>query len=242
VIATTGADRWIGTPVDVKAGRTTDAGLLTITPFSGVPGHGADGPFWRGDGKRVGYFGPLCGLFEVPLVPPLGHSVKPLLGDAARGLCIAAWGPAANADKLALGTVGFDAEGRTHLYVADERSAKLPAPIASFDRYRRISDLHWRPSGKSFVAAVQDDLVDEDMNLVEVDVASGKLTKLTDFHFEGERLRRFALSPDGKTVVFERAAELARGGSDLWVARVDGSGMRRLVAGGGFPAWNPTAR
>ena len=233
VTATNGADHWVGTPVDVAAGKSVDAGLLLVGALNGVPGHGASEPFWRGDGAEVGFLGPLCLPQKVPARPRPGFAHQPLIAaEAAKNLCVAAWGP-----KLAFATVGFDAEGRTHVYLVDAGAKALPAPLVSFDRYRRITDVVWRPDGRSLVVVVQDDLVDEDMNLHEIDVAGGKTRKLTDFAFGEEKLRRVALSPDGKTVVFERTKDLVRGGADLWIA--DGAGARLLVAGGGYPAWNP---
>jgi dipeptidyl aminopeptidase/acylaminoacyl peptidase len=237
VSATNGADHWLGVPVDVKAGKHTDAGLLTISALGGIPGHGAAGPFWRADGKEVGFLAPICQPARVPAAPPPGVAATPIVApEAAKGLCIAEWGPGG---KLAAGTIAFDGEGKNHVYLLDEGARRLPAPLASFDRYRRVTDLHWHPSGRSLVVARQDDLTDEDINLHEVDVATGKSRQLTTFAFGGEKLRRFAISPDARTIVFERTADLLHGKSDLWIANLDGSGLRRLAPNAGFPAWNP---
>jgi Tol biopolymer transport system component len=49
-------------------------------------------------------------------------------------------------------------------------------------------------------------------------------------------VRRFAISPDGQSVVFERVTDL-RGPSDLWTMRRNGTDMRLLARGGEAPAW-----
>jgi Tol biopolymer transport system component len=47
-------------------------------------------------------------------------------------------------------------------------------------------------------------------------------------------------SPDGRRIVFARSAKQYV--YDLWVMNADGSGQRRLAAGGGAPAWSPDSR
>jgi hypothetical protein len=241
VVATNGSDRWIGTAVDVKAGATADAGLLSITQFSGIPGYGADAPFWRADASRIGFLGPLCAPQVLPADPPVGFSVTALVDPTAfADLCAADFGPtSATANQLLFATAVFDQDGNSYIYRATEGSTQLPAPVVTFDRYTRITDVRWLPDGSGFIVAKQDDLVDEDVNLHEFIFATGQLTRLTDFSFGGEYLRRVALSPDGQQIVFERTDDLLFGDADLWIANRDGSGARLLVADAGFPAWNP---
>jgi TolB protein len=242
VVATNGADRWIGTAVDVRAGTTADAGLLSITQFSGIPGYGADAPFWRADGSRIAFLGPLCTPQVLPADPPVGFSVTALVDETAfAGMCAADYGPTpATADELLFATVGFDDDGNSFIYHATEGSTQLPAPLLTFDRYTRITDVRWLPDGSGFIVAKQDDLLDEDVNLHEYKFATGQLTRLTDFSFGGEFVRGFSLSPDGQQIVFERTDDLVfAGSSDIWIANRDGSGARLLVADARYPAWNP---
>ena len=241
VVATNGSDRWIGTAVDVQSGATADAGLLSITPFGGVPGYGADAAFWRADGSRIGFLGPLCAPQVLPSDPPVGFSVTPLVSATAfADMCAADFGPtSATASQLLFATAIFDQDGNSYVYRAAEGASQLPAPAVTFDRYTRITDVRWLPDGSGFIVAKQDDLLDEDVNLHEYIFATGTLRRLTDFSFGGEFLRRFSVSPDGQQVVFERTDDISFGDSDLWIANIDGSGARMLASGGGFPSWNP---
>jgi len=47
-------------------------------------------------------------------------------------------------------------------------------------------------------------------------------------------------SPDGRRIVFSRSPKQYM--YDLWVMNADGSGQRRLAAGGSAPAWSPDSR
>ncbi len=76
-------------------------------------------------------------------------------------------------------------------------------------------------------------------NVYVVNDDGGGLRQLTRFR-SGE-LGRPALSPDGKSVVFDRA-KTARGDSDIWIVRSDGSGLRDLTPGPSddtSPSWSP---
>ena len=236
VVATNGDDRWIGTAVDVQAGETASAGILSITPFGGVPGYGADAAFWKFDDTRVGFLGPMCTPQVLPADPPIGFSTSYLAdSEAFANLCTAQYGPTqATANQVLYATAIFDQDGNSFVYRATEGASQLPAPVATFDRYTRITDLRWLPDGSGFIVAKQDDLLDEDVNLYEFIFATGDLTKLTDFSFGGEFVRRFALSPDGQQIVFERAVDLDTGDSDLWIADRDGSNAQLLVNDAGF--------
>ena len=120
VVATNGGERWIGTAVDVEPGATTDAGLLSITPFGGVPGYGADAAFWRVDGSRIGFLGPLCAPQVLPSDPPLGFTVTPLVSASAfADMCAADFGPTpATANQILFATAVFDQDGNSHVYRA----------------------------------------------------------------------------------------------------------------------------
>ncbi|HEX8695928.1 MAG TPA: hypothetical protein VF746_26160 [Longimicrobium sp.] len=248
VVAISGINRWwdAAAAADVRAGRTVDAGTLTL---SGAVEHfGADAPFWRADGAKVGFFlGPTCLLRQVPAAAPPGPSYEPLLDPEVFGsVCAADWGPASAADELLLADPReFTESGTTHVLRVKEGARERGAPVASFGRYVRVTDLRWLPDASGFVVARQDDLLDEDVNLYRFDFATKQLAKLTDF--TGEFVRRFSLSPDGRSVAFERVRggsihELATLPSEVWVMNLDGSGPRLLAKEGAYPAWNPQRR
>jgi Tol biopolymer transport system component len=76
-------------------------------------------------------------------------------------------------------------------------------------------------------------------NVFVVNDDGGGLRQLTRFR-SGE-LGRPALSPDGRSVVFDRA-RTARGDSDIWIVRSDGRGLRDLTPGPSddtSPSWSP---
>jgi Tol biopolymer transport system component len=72
-------------------------------------------------------------------------------------------------------------------------------------------------------------------NLYRYDFATKEAKQLT--HFDGEFLRSFAVSPDGQSVVFERAKQFNDQHPDLWVMRLDGRDARLLVRDGSSPSW-----
>ncbi len=244
-----GIQRWwdAAAAADVRAGASVDAGRIAISA-NPIALFGADGPFWRADGSRVGFFfGPTCLLQQVPADPAPGPSFEPLVDPAAFGsICGVDWGPTPElADQLLLvdATSEYVESGRTLIYRTTEGSGERASPVAVFDEYVRVTDIRWLPDGSGFVVARQDALVDEDINLYEFDFASGSLRKLTDF--TGEFVRRFSIAPDGSAIAFERVQgsvdELATAPSDIWIMDLDGSDPRLLVQNAAFPAWNPAS-
>jgi hypothetical protein len=241
VVAINGITRWFGSAVaDVQSGRTTDAGLLTITAFSGIEHYGADAPFWRADGSRVGYFSlPACFLMEVSATPPAGPSQRQLLDPKVFGpTCAADWGPTtATADQLLyLDERNYTDKGQVELYRVSETSGTRGQPVVTIGNYTRLVDLRWLPNGSGFLYARQNALTDEAINIHAYDFASRTSRQVTQF--TGQFVRRFAISPDGRFIVFERVTALS-GPSDLWVMGVDGSNPRLLVRQAEIPAWNP---
>lgn len=245
VVVISGINRWwdAAAAVDVRPGRTVQAAPVSIgaTP---IQNFGADGPFWRADGSRVGFFfGPTCLLQQVPAEPPPGPSFDPLLDPQAfRPACAADWGPVAAADELLVTDAGdYTESGETHVLRVKEGSRERGTPVTTFGRYVRVLDVRWLPDASGFVVARQDDLVDEDVNLYEFTFATGQLRKITDF--TGEFVRYFSISPDGRSIAFERVSqggisEIATLPSDLWIVERDGSGLRLLARGAAYPAWN----
>jgi Tol biopolymer transport system component len=102
--------------------------------------------------------------------------------------------------------------------------------------YQLLLDLHWLPDGSGFLYANQT-LMRDSANIFRYDFATRKATQVT--HLQNEFARNFAVSPNGQWIVFERAKSLEEGeDSDLWIARIDGSGMSLLVRNGFSPSWS----
>jgi Tol biopolymer transport system component len=100
----------------------------------------------------------------------------------------------------------------------------------------RVADIRWLPDGSGFIVARNGSLLDDNVNLYEYSFAGPAPRQLTQF--TETPARRFSIAPDGKNIVFERAAALD-GPSDLWVMARDGSNQRLLVRNAGYPSWNP---
>jgi len=240
VVAILGAFRWFGGAVaDVRAGATVDAGSLTITT-NPIENFGVVGPGWRSDGAQIGYLeSPACILEASPADPPPGASYNPILDPDLFAPCAYDWAPSSvGADQLLIHVMDFDAdEGRISRITAGSNTAGTP--FVTFPVYEQVTDLRWLHDGSGFLYAKRTDLFDESVNLFEYLFASGSARQITTF--SGENVRAFSISPDGQSVVFERAPALD-GPADVWVMQRDGSNARRLVQNGTSPAWNPSAR
>jgi hypothetical protein len=240
-VAIFGAFRWFGAAgADVRAGATADAGTLSITSSGGIENLGAVGPGWRSDGTKLAFLdSPACILEQVPADPPPGFSFDPLLDPNLFTPCAFDWAPAAvGVDQLLVALTDFDA-GEGGIFRVAEGSTSKGQPLVTYPDYEQLTDLRWLPDGSGFLFAKRTDLFDESVNLFEHVIASGETRQVTTF--AGENVRAFGISPDGQSVVFERAPALD-GPADIGVMRRDGSDARLLVHDGTSPAWNPSPR
>jgi hypothetical protein len=239
-VAINGTERWFGVAgAEVQAGRTVDAGLLTITPFGGVPHFGADVPTWRSDGSRLAYIeSPICQLDQLAATPAPGAIGTALLPpNVFESTCGFDWGPPSAADQILVVDDGdYSTNGETHIYRVTEGSTSRGVPVATLTDYVRLTDIRWLPDGSGFIVARTGSLLEESVNLYEYPLAGGPVRQLTTL--SGEHARRFSIAPDGRNIVFERATSLD-GPSDLWVMARDGSGQRLLIQNAGYPSWNP---
>jgi hypothetical protein len=239
VVVINGINRWWNAAAvpDVRAGATVDAGTVMIgaNPFQHW---GADAPFWRADGSKVGFIGlPTCLLQQAAAAPSPGASYAPLVDPAVfQSICTVDWAPTtALADQLLIADPGeYVTSGETSIYRVREGSSSKGQPLVTFDDYVRVWDLRWLPDGSGFIVGRQNALLDESVNLIEIDFATRAQKRITNF--SGESVRRFAISPDGRSIVFERVREMD-GPADLWTVRRDGSELRLLTRGGEAPAW-----
>jgi TolB protein len=243
IVVATGAGRELGVSgADVVPGQTVDSVPFAIS--GSFHRHGARDPFWRSDGSAIGYFGGLCLLERISAAPRVGFSYDPLVStDAFSQTCGGEWGPtAATADELLLAD-GSAGDGAIAILRVREGATTKPDPVVRVQGFH-TPDLHWKPDGSGFYVATRASLV-EPMQIFEHTFGAG-LTQLTDVQLAApaDEIRRFAVSPDGRRIVFERTNELFEGSldveTDLWIMDRDGSNARLLVAGGTHPAWNPT--
>jgi hypothetical protein len=233
VVAMFGKSRWFIPGVDVQAGRTVDAGTINITG-KGLELFGAYGVAWRMDGAELTYgMGNCAGIFTVPAEPtPGSHQDKPVLaGNASGNVCTWDWGPTrATADKILIGGGMLDA----NVYLATAGGNSRGEKQVGGGATDLLMQVAWLPDASGFVLSVS---TGSAANLYRYSFATKTASQLT--RFDGEFVRSFSISPDGQSIVFERAGSFRGGESDLWVMPMNGKSPRLLVRNGSAPSWGP---
>jgi Tol biopolymer transport system component len=156
-------------------------------------------------------------------------------GKNPLGSCTWDWGPTPALVNQLLYTE--NASGDSSIYRITEGGTHPGTKLIPFSdlQYQLLLDLHWLPDGSGFLFSNQT-LMRDSSNIFRYDFASRKVTQVT--HLENEFARTFSVSPDGKSIVFERAKTLDKDQeADLWIARIDGSNMKLLVRNGFEPSW-----
>lgn len=247
VVVISGIFRWRDAAVaaDVIAGTTVNAGTITMT--SAIEHEGADGPFWRSDGTRVGFFKTFgsfgiatCIVEQVPLPPPLGFYFDPIFDpDHFETPCAADWAPLPTlADQLLVTDyTDYTTNGKVHVYRVTEASQDKGELVVTFDGYVQVYDIRWLPDGLGFLVAKHDALLERGLNLYEYYFEHKSPSKITEFTGEDEGVRSFSISPDGQFVAFEYVANKDDKIGDVWIMRRDGTDRRLLVAEGASPHW-----
>lgn len=248
VVVINGIFRWWDPAVaaDVMAGTTMNAGTINMT--SALEHFGADGPFWRSDGTRVGFFQTAgfagtatCIMEQVPVPPPFGFYYDPIFDpDLFETPCVADWAPLpALADQLLVTDyTDYIEKGEVHVYRVTEGSQDKGELVITFDGYVQVYDMRWLPDGSGFLLAKHDALLERGLNLYEYHFADKTLTKITEFTGENEGVRSFSISPDGQFVAFEYVANSDDKIGDVWIMQRDGADKRLLVADAASPHWS----
>jgi dipeptidyl aminopeptidase/acylaminoacyl peptidase len=152
-----------------------------------------------------------------------------------------AWGPtAATADQvifLAYPNLGMD--GATFYLAREGDNASDGARLFSLGSTVLLLWYDWAPDGQSFFFVRTTEFANTsfiESNLFEYNFATGTITQIS--HLDNEFVRSFSISPDGQSIVFERAATLYSETSDLWIMNREGSNLRLLVKDGRIPNWS----
>jgi Tol biopolymer transport system component len=111
----------------------------------------------------------------------------------------------------------------------------------------KVIDIAWLPDGSGFITSQKEAVKWEDGTgyfgtLYHYSFADKTLSLIT--RLRGERIGKLSVSPDGTSVVFERAQEFRIGvpcPCSLWVMNIDGSGIHQLTADGRAPSWGKTS-
>lgn len=240
IVAIDGNYRWLGPAIDVKAGQPVDAGNLTLYTDGGDQ-IGAFRPAWRRDGSRIGYAFGCANLYGIADQPPAGSSGQALLNATGVTPCIMAWGSTATTASQIVFFTPTPME-KPGFYLTTENSSNPPTYIIQTADYDHVFGLQYLPDGSGIILGITDNFGDSS-NIYRYNFATDSATRLTNF--TNEYARDFSISPDGQTIVFERAQQqsmyLYGGPSDLWKMGINGSNMQFLVANGAHPSWSQTA-
>jgi hypothetical protein len=242
-----GGLRWMGAAaVDVQPGATVHAGSITVAG-AGTWLMGAGGVAWHAQGDRLGYlFDECAAAYALPASPGLGAIGEEALGVAPGAVqpCRLAWGPTeATAHQVLYTTIGvFDDGG---VWLTSEGGGPGERVVATMEGGygEYVRDVAWLPDGSGFVFSgflyPEDDPLDYVYggNAYRYDFATGRRTPITSF--ADDYVGELSVAPDGAHLVFELEAELASEvPPELWIVRLDGTGLRRLVVAGRAPSWS----
>lgn len=236
VVAMFGKYRWFSPGTDVHAGRTVTSPTFSIGG-DGIDMFGAFRPVWRSDGSQISYRSGLCIVSKVPVNPTPGeYSFDPLFGGKnPMGTCTWDWGPTPDTANQIIYTE--NSSGGSNIYRINEggtHPGTKVTPYSDLD-YQLLADLHWLPDASGLLFSKRE-FVLESADIYRYDFATKKVTQITDL--KNEFAQRFSISPDGRSVVFERCKERdSDKNCDLWIASTHGGGMRLLVKNGSAPAW-----
>jgi len=236
VVAMFGKYRWYIPGVDVAPGRTVASPPLDIIG-KGFDMFGAFHPVWRSDASRVSYRSGLCVVSSVSTRPTPGeYSFNPLFGGKnPLGTCTWDWGPtAATANQIIYSENG---SGGSNIYQMTEGGTHPGTKLTQFSDidYQLLYDLKWLPDASGSLYS-NVNLFRDSANIYRYDFVTKKTTQVT--RFDKEFAREFSISPDGRSVVFERCPTADdEKGCDIWITGTDGRGARLLVRNGLRPAW-----
>ena len=101
--------------------------------------------------------------------------------------------------------------------------------------YQQVIDLRWMPDASGLLYSTLNKYLDSS-NIFLYDFATKRTTQITKMDKEFATV--FSISPDGRSVVFERCPDRkAEEGCEIWITGTNGSGARRVVKGGLPPSW-----
>lgn len=241
VVAMNGPFRWFSPGADVRAGAPAQAATLDIVG-AGARELGASLPMWRFDGAQVGYAMGCAGVWIMASDATPGAGVGSQLPATKQGACGWGLGPTqATADRVVLA----GAIGDNSLYLArvsgGEREKLLGYEGTLFE-------LRWHPNGSGIYFVTGEGTSGTSLN--RYDFATKKATKVKTF--ADKTIRGMSVSPDGEWIVLEFGKTLEESVlslvvpqktvPELWVMRLDGTGLRLLVKNAQSPAWGAPSK
>ena len=235
IVAISGQFRWSVPGPDVIAGRNVTAPMFPISS-QGIELQGAFRPVWRADGSRISYRNGLCLVSSASSTPAPGtHAFNPFFaGKNPMGSCAWDWG---STSATASQVIYSANDSGSNIYQMTEGGAHPGTKVTPFSEldYQLVNDLRWIPDGSGILYSTVD-LYRESSNIFRYDLATKRTTQVTKL--PKEFAREFSISPDSKSVVFERCTTREEDeGCDLWTIGLNGSGARLLVKNGQRPSW-----
>jgi hypothetical protein len=235
IVAISGQFRWTAPGPDVIAGRNVTAPMFPISG-QGIEMQGAFRPVWRADGSRISYRNGLCLVSSSSLsAAPGTHPFNPFFaGKNPMGSCAWDWGPTSATANQVIYTAN---DSGSNIYQMNEGGAHPGTKVTSFSNidYQLVGDLRWIPDGSGLLYSTVD-LYRESSNIFRYDFATKATTQVTNL--SKEFAREFSVSPDSKSVVFDRCTTREEDeGCDIWTIGLNGSGARLLVKNGQRPSW-----
>ena len=233
IVATFGDFRWTFNGIDVVAGRNINT--RWDIGGEGAQRQGAYRPRWNSDGSELSYGSGPCLLNHTSAKPAPGENPYNPILRGKDGLVTCVWdhGPTPEtANKLI-----YSENYSSSIYMITDGG-----PGTKITSYHELEnqlpfDLHWIPDGSGFLYSSTVTKWLETSNIYRYDFATKKTTQVTTLK-KNEFARAFSISPDSRSVVFERCKDRVENDAcDLWTTSITGGDMRLLVKGGIWPAW-----
>jgi len=183
------------------------------------------------DGKRMIFIKVLEGHEQLFVADVNGHNERQITRDASDKED-PAWSP----DGKQVAYVLIGPKNSLHIMNLDGSGDRAITPPTQ-------SPIHpeWMPDGRSILYCTDDDLHPPQKNAAEIyriDVATGKIASL----ISGGVNTYPVASPDGTKIAFRKMVDT---NSEVFVANIDGTGIRNLTNNptfDGWPAWSPDGK
>jgi Tol biopolymer transport system component len=167
---------------------------------------------------------------------PGAYSFDPLFGGKnPMGTCTWDWGPTPGTSNQVI--YSENGSGGSSIYRTTEGGTHLGTKLTQFSDidYQLLYDLRWMSDASGMLYSTIT-LMRDSANIFRYDFATKRVTQITNL--KDEFARKFSISPDGSSLVFERCKTAEEdAGCDLWIANTNGGGSRLLVKNGLAPSW-----
>lgn len=252
VVASYGSYRWF-MPAYVTAGQNTKLPDFIVSG-DGMEYFGAFRPMWNQDGSQITYRDGHCLVKTIPAKPNIGefYYVSLFGKKDPQGACVWDMNPAPGKGDQVLYSDN-EGEGGSGFYVMMQGSDHDPSTLQTYYSdlgYQIANDVRWLPDGSGFLFSTVTRNEDYQLlsNIYHFDLRTKQTRQVTNV--KNAYARRFAVSPSGKWIVYERCKKGADDDNemlldlmvindvDLHLIRLDGTGDKLLVKDATGPSWS----